>query len=84
MQLIPDKNVGPEPEGAGLEEQGLGWKNAFGTGKGGDTITEPGLEGAWTSTPTKWSNGYFDNLLQLRVEAGEGAGRRVAVDPDGR
>jgi catalase-peroxidase len=58
----PDKNVGPEPEGASLKEQGLGWKNSFGKGNAGDTITS-GLEGAWTSTPTKWSNGYFDNLF---------------------
>ena len=57
-----EKNVGPEPEGASLTEQGLGWKNTFGKGNGGDTITS-GLEGAWTSTPTKWSNRYFDNLF---------------------
>jgi catalase-peroxidase len=58
----PEGNVGPEPAAAGLEEQGLGWKNSFGSGRGGDTITS-GLEGAWTSTPTQWSNGYFDNLF---------------------
>ena len=58
----PENNVGPEPEAAGIEEQGLGWKNKFGKGKAGDTITS-GLEGAWTSTPTKWSTGYFDNLF---------------------
>ena len=58
----PKGNVGPEPEGASLEEQGLGWKNTFGKGNAGDTITS-GLEGAWTSTPAKWSNGYFDNLF---------------------
>ena len=58
----PDKNVGPEPERAAIEFQGLGWINVFGKGKGGDTITS-GLEGAWTSTPAKWSNGYFDNLF---------------------
>ena len=56
------KNVGPEPEGASIEEQGLGWKNRFGKGNAEDTITS-GLEGAWTSTPTMWSNGYFDNLF---------------------
>lgn len=56
------KNVGPEPEGASIEEQGLGWKNRFGKGNAQDTITS-GLEGAWTSTPTMWSNGYFDNLF---------------------
>jgi catalase-peroxidase len=53
---------GPEPEGCSLEEQGLGWRNTFGTGRGGDTITS-GLEGAWTSNPIKWDNGYFDNLF---------------------
>jgi catalase-peroxidase len=53
---------GPEPEGASLEEQGLGWTNRFGTGKGADSITS-GLEGAWTSNPVKWDNGYFDNLF---------------------
>ncbi len=57
----PDDHVGPEPEGAGLEEQGLGWKNSFGSGKGGDTITS-GLEGAWTTNPVKWDNNFFENL----------------------
>jgi catalase-peroxidase len=54
-------HVGPEPEAAPLELQGLGWKNSFGTGKGGHAISS-GLEGAWTKTPTKWSNGFLDNL----------------------
>jgi len=54
--------VGPEPEGAPLEEQGLGWKNRYGTGSGNDTITS-GLEGAWTPTPTEWDNSYFDMLF---------------------
>ena len=58
----PADNVGPAPEAAPLEEQGLGWKNRFGSGRGADTITS-GLEGAWSSTPTSWSNDYFDNLL---------------------
>jgi len=58
----PAENVGPAPEAAPIEEQGLGWKNRFGTGKGADTITS-GLEGAWSSTPTSWSNDYFDNLF---------------------
>tara|TARA_R110002072_G_scaffold302100_1_gene483897 strand:- start:58882 stop:61263 length:2382 start_codon:yes stop_codon:yes gene_type:complete len=55
-------NVGPEPEGASIEEQGLGWKSTFGKGNAGDTITS-GLEGAWSTTPTEWSNSYFDNLF---------------------
>ena len=63
----PASNVGADPEAAGLEEQGLGWKNSFGTGKGGDTITS-GLEVTWTTTPTKWSNGYFDNLFGYEWE----------------
>ncbi len=54
--------VGPEPEAAGIEEQGLGWKSKFGTGKGGDAITS-GLEVIWTTTPTKWSNNFFSNLF---------------------
>jgi len=54
--------VGPEPEAAGIEEQGLGWKSTFGTGKGGDTITS-GLEVVWTTTPTKWSSNFFWNLF---------------------
>jgi catalase-peroxidase len=58
---------GPEPEGASLEEQGLGWKNTFGTGKGPDTITS-GLEGAWTTNPVKWDNNYFDNLFGYEWE----------------
>ena len=63
----PADNVGPAPEAAPIEEQGLGWKNRFGTGKGVDTITS-GLEGAWSSTPTTWSNEYFDNLLGYEWE----------------
>ncbi|MDE2835927.1 MAG: catalase/peroxidase HPI [Chloroflexota bacterium] len=58
----PDSlHVGPEPEGAGIAEQGFGWKNNFGSGKAGDTITS-GLEGAWTNEPTKWDNNFFENL----------------------
>src|SRR3954470_10501575 len=60
-------NVGPEPEAAPHEQQGLGWRNSFGSGKGGDTITS-GLEGAWTNTPTKWSNGFLDNLYKYEWE----------------
>jgi catalase-peroxidase len=59
----PEKYVGPEPSGW-YEEQGLGWKNSFRTGKGEDTISS-GLEGAWSATPTKWSNNYFENLFGL-------------------
>jgi len=58
----PDEHVGPEPEGAALEEQGLGWRNAFRSGKGVDTITS-GLEGAWTPTPVTWDTSYFDTLF---------------------
>lgn len=58
----PAQYVGPEPEGASLEEQGLGWRNSFGTGSGQYTITS-GLEGAWTATPTQWDMSYFDNLF---------------------
>ena len=61
----PSKFVDREPEAAGLEEQGLGWKNSYGKGNGGDTITS-GLEGAWTTTPTEWSNGFFDNLFNYK------------------
>ncbi|MGB0951788.1 MAG: catalase/peroxidase HPI [Planctomycetota bacterium] len=63
----PEAFVGKEPEGAGLEEQGLGWKSSFGQGKGADTITS-GLEGAWTATPTKWSHGFFSNLYDNEWE----------------
>ncbi|MEY9874192.1 catalase-peroxidase [Streptacidiphilus sp. MAP12-33] len=58
----PAENVGADPEGAPIEEQGLGWKNSFGTGKGGDTITS-GLEGIWTNTPTTWDNSFFEILF---------------------
>jgi catalase-peroxidase len=63
----PNKYVGPEPEGAGVEEQGFGWKNSFGTGKGADTISS-GLEGAWTTEPAKWDNNYLENLLGYEWE----------------
>ncbi len=63
----PSKHVGPEPAGADIAQQGMGWKNTFGTGNGGDTITS-GLEGAWTTTPTQWSNNYFENLFGYEWE----------------
>ncbi|HET9516462.1 MAG TPA: catalase/peroxidase HPI [Actinoplanes sp.] len=63
----PADNVGLEPEAAPLEEQGLGWRNAYGTGKGGDTITS-GLEGAWTHTPTAWDNSFFETLFGFEWE----------------
>ncbi len=63
----PDTYVGDDPEAASLEEQGLGWKNTFGTGAGGDAITS-GLEGAWTNDPARWDNGFFDNLFGYEWE----------------
>ncbi len=63
----PGDYVGPEPEGASMEEQGLGWKNRFGTGNADSTITS-GLEGAWTKTPAKWSNDYFDHMFNYEWE----------------
>ena len=78
----PADNVGPEPESADLENQGLGWKNSFGSGKGGDTITS-GLEVTWTSTPTQWSNGFFQNLFGHEWELTKspaGANQWVAKD----
>ena len=69
----PTPHVGPEPEGAPLEEQGFGWKNSHGSGKGVHAITS-GLEGAWTNNPTRWDMGYFDNLLGYEWELGRGPG----------
>ncbi|MFT6119778.1 MAG: catalase-peroxidase [Yoonia sp.] len=69
----PDGHMGPEPEGAPIEEQALGWKNSFGTGKGEHAITS-GLEGAWTANPIKWDMGYFDNLMGYEWELGQGSG----------
>jgi catalase-peroxidase len=63
----PSQYVGPKPAEAGIEEQSLGWKNTFGSGHGVNTITS-GLEGAWTTTPTKWSNNYFENLFGYEWE----------------
>ncbi|MEU3842808.1 catalase/peroxidase HPI [Streptomyces sp. NPDC028635] len=78
----PADHVGNDPEAASLEEQGLGWKSTYGTGKGGDTITS-GLEVTWTSTPTQWGNGFFKNLFEYEYELTEspaGAKQWVAKD----
>lgn len=75
--------VGAEPEGASIVEQGLGWRSQFGSGKGGDTITS-GIEGAWTPTPTKWDNSYFDTLFRYDwnlVKSPAGAWQWVPADP---
>jgi catalase-peroxidase len=89
----PDQYVGPEPEGAALEEQGLGWKNTFGSGKGRDAITS-GLEVTWTATPTKWNNTFFQNLFSYEWEQTlspadahqwqpkDGAGAGTVPDPE--
>jgi catalase-peroxidase len=66
----PNKYVGPEPEGAAIEEQGFGWKNSYNTGKGADTISS-GLEGAWTTEPAKWDNNYLENLFGYEWELGK-------------
>ena len=78
-----DAHIGPEPEGASLEEQGLGWRNSFGTGKADQTITS-GLEGAWTITPTSWDNNYFDNLFNYEwtlTSSPAGAKQWTPTDP---
>ena len=76
-------NVGPEPEGASIEEQGLGWKNRFGTGKGDDAITS-GLEVIWTTTPTKWSNNFFWNLFGYEWELTKSPAGALSVDAEER
>lgn len=78
------EHVGPDPEAAPIEEQGLGWKSSYGSGKGRDTITS-GLEGAWTPTPTKWDNSYFEMLFKYEwwlTKSPAGAYQWMAVDPD--
>jgi catalase-peroxidase len=78
----PDSNVGKEPEGAAIEEMGLGWMSSFASGKGSDTITS-GFEGAWTANPIKWDNGYFDLLFGYeweKVETPAGAIVWHAID----
>ncbi len=80
----PEKYVGPEPEAAPIEEQGLGWKNSFGTGKGPDTISS-GLEGAWTPTPTKWDNSFLETLFKYDwslEKSPAGGWQWVATDPE--
>ncbi len=77
-------HVGPEPEGAGIEEQGLGWKSSFGSGKGDDTISS-GIEGAWTPNPIRWDMGYFDMLFNYDwnlVKSPAGAWQWEPVNPD--
>ena len=79
----PDQYVGPEPEASSIEEQSLGWKNTYKSGKGADTITS-GLEGAWTTTPTKWSNNYFENLFRYDWELTKSpAGAHQWIPKDG-
>ena len=75
----PGQHIGPEPEAASIEQQGFGWKNSFGSGKGSDAISS-GLEGAWTNDPVKWDNGYFDNLFGHEWEQirGSGGGKQWA------
>ncbi len=82
-----DQHVGPEPEGATLEEQGFGWKNSYGSGKGVDTITS-GLEGAWTTNPVQWDNNFFENLFryewkQTKSPAGATQWTPSSADADG-
>jgi catalase-peroxidase len=79
----PDEYVGPEPEGATIDEQGFGWKNSYGSGNAGDTITS-GLEGAWTTEPAKWDNNYFENLYGYEwnlVKSPAGASQWIPTDP---
>jgi len=79
----PDQYVGPEPEGAPLQEVGLGWKNSFGSGSGDDTISS-GLEGAWTPTPIAWDNSYFETLFEYEWELTKspaGAHQWIPTDP---
>jgi catalase-peroxidase len=78
-----DQYVGPEPEAAGLEEQGFGWKNRFGSGKGNDTITS-GLEGPWTTEPTKWDNGFLENLYNYdyTLTTSPAGAKQYAPKPD--
>jgi catalase-peroxidase len=67
---VDPSNIGPEPEAAPIEQQGLGWKNSYGSGKGADTLTS-GLEGAWTKAPVRWDNGFLENLFEYDWELTE-------------
>ena len=78
----PERYLGPEPEGAPLEEQGLGWKSSYGSGEGADTITS-GLEGTWTPTPTTWDNSFLETLFGYEWDAGAEPRRSVAVEARG-
>ena len=80
---VDPQYIGPEPEASPLEQQGLGWKNSYGSGKGGDALTS-GLEGAWTYEPTKWDNGFLDNLFKYDWElttSPAGAKQWTPTDP---
>jgi catalase-peroxidase len=79
----PESNLGPEPEGAPLQEQGLGWRNSFATGAGGDAITS-GLEGTWTPSPVTWDNSFFETLFRYewqKVKSPAGAWQWIPTDP---
>ncbi|MFF6782824.1 catalase/peroxidase HPI [Streptomyces sp. NPDC012510] len=83
---VDPAHIGPEPEAAPVEQQGLGWRNTYGSGKGADALTS-GLEGAWTSAPTRWDNGYLDNLFGYEWElttSPAGAKQWTPVDPSAK
>ncbi|MGW0316456.1 catalase/peroxidase HPI [Streptomyces flavidovirens] len=83
---VDPQYIGPEPEGCPIEQQGLGWRNTYGSGKGADALTS-GLEGAWTSEPTKWDNGYLDNLFRYDWElttSPAGAKQWTPTDPSAK
>jgi catalase-peroxidase len=80
---VKEEYIGPEPEGASLEQQGLGWKNSYGTGKAGDSYTS-GLEGTWTPTPIQWDNSFFETLFKYEwqlVKSPAGAWQWIPTDP---
>jgi catalase-peroxidase len=83
---VDPEYIGPEPEAGPIEQQGLGWRNTYGSGKGADALTS-GLEGAWTSEPTKWDNGYLDNLFRYEWElttSPAGAKQWTPTDPSAK